>query len=378
MKFLFFIVVLLIAYGSLFPFEFELQIANDAAVDQFLTSWSQISSRGDIFANIALFLPFGYLGIKALYPCNTRASQVFWILTVALLFAVALQVLQLVIPSRVANLGDALWNVLGAALGATLAVLRRRSCSRPRFFELPRGAEVPAILLVSWVSYRLMPFVPGIDLQLLKDSLKPLLLQPQISVLDTFHDFSAWLAVFLLAAAALPGRRSDFLVMAAIPIIFALEVVIVGNWVSASNVLGAMAAVACWLIVLRNVETQKQWAAGLLAFSVVIQGLFPLEMRHAPVGFGWIPFTGFLEGSMFLNTQVLFEKVFFYGTIIWLLRHSTYNPVGSATVVVILLTAVEVSQIYFGGHTPEITDPLLAILIATALQVMESRRSANC
>ena len=82
------------------------------------------------------------------------------------------------------------------------------------------GAEIPAILLVSWVSYRLMPFVPGIDLQLLKDSLKPLLLQPQISVLDTFHDFSAWLAVFLLAATAAPGQRTDRWVMAAIPVIF--------------------------------------------------------------------------------------------------------------------------------------------------------------
>ena len=81
---------------------------------------------------------------------------------------------------------------------------------------------------------------------------------------------------------------------------------------------------------------------------------------------------------MWLNTQALFEKVFFYGTIIWLLRHSGYDPVRSATLVAIMLTAVEVSQIYFRGHTPEITDPLLAILIAAAWQVVESRRPATC
>ena len=47
-----------IIYGSLFPFQFSLDLP-EGVITQFLSSWRSAPSRGDILGNIALFVPFG-------------------------------------------------------------------------------------------------------------------------------------------------------------------------------------------------------------------------------------------------------------------------------------------------------------------------------
>ena len=48
MTFIRFIIVLAIAYGSLFPFNFRFEGLDATATEKFLNSWQVSSSRGDL------------------------------------------------------------------------------------------------------------------------------------------------------------------------------------------------------------------------------------------------------------------------------------------------------------------------------------------
>lgn len=374
MKVLFLIVVLFIVYGSLFPFDFEIPLAHGAAIKAFLTSWTLLSSRGDVLANIALFVPFGFLGIQAFLPRHSRVAQLISILLFGSLLGLALQFLQIYLPSRTQNLGDAFWNCSGAALGAAATALLSKLAPDVRLDRLLAYAGMPMALLGLWVAWRIFPFIPSIDLQLFKQSLTPLLLRPQFSFVDTLRELSGWLAVFSLAAAAVPGRRSDAMVICAIPVLFALEVVIITNSVSASDVAGAMAAVVFWLLILRRIERREQYVAALLALSILLQGLLPLERRYEPADFGWIPFAGLLEGAVTVHAQALLGKTFFFSVLLWLLKKSGYGLSNPAILLATLIAGLEMVQVYFGTNAPEITDLVLLVLIVAALHALDSEQ----
>ena len=65
MKKLFFLVVTIIIYGSIFPFNFQIHGLEPGGFSPLFTHWDQSVGYGDIVGNVALFLPFGYFGILA-------------------------------------------------------------------------------------------------------------------------------------------------------------------------------------------------------------------------------------------------------------------------------------------------------------------------
>jgi len=70
--YLFLLIVFLISYGSLYPFDF-VQIDNDAsAFKVFFQTWGTYTHRGDILANLLLFVPFGVTGVQMLLPKNNN------------------------------------------------------------------------------------------------------------------------------------------------------------------------------------------------------------------------------------------------------------------------------------------------------------------
>src|SRR6185312_332333 len=57
--------VILILYGSLFPFEFHDRGSRATGLRALLATWKGLDSRGDILANILLYLPLGLFAVKA-------------------------------------------------------------------------------------------------------------------------------------------------------------------------------------------------------------------------------------------------------------------------------------------------------------------------
>jgi glycopeptide antibiotics resistance protein len=92
--------------------------------------WRNLGSEfwmRNLFGNLALLLPLGLLGPIAL-PTLDR----WWhIVLVALLYSVAIELIQRLVPARSADIDDVIVNVAGAMIGY-LAFVIARAALRPR------------------------------------------------------------------------------------------------------------------------------------------------------------------------------------------------------------------------------------------------------
>ena len=378
------IVTVIITYVSLFPFDFQTNDLNQATFDLFIRSWQARSSWGDLLGNIILFIPFGIAGILSTRNLRFVSLNVLLVLVSGLVLAVGLQFAQLYLPGRIAALNDAIWNTLGLTLGMFFALVANNFFLRLQIQERAISL-VPLVLIGIWCTYRLIPFVPTIDFQEIKDSLKPLLIHPEISLLGVFVNAVSWLLVgYFLKYLPGPGGtlgKLGFLMAS----IFGLEVLIVANDVTASNIVGALIALMVSAMFLNRIKRVATMLAILLAISIVFQGLAPFDPRPVIATFNWLPFHGFLGGSMYYNTLALLQKTFLYSSLIFLLRELGLSWLKAALLTGCLLFLIEAAQTYFGGHTPEITDPLLAILFALGMveldrlvPVLRKRKKESC
>ena len=108
----------------------------------------------------------------------------------------------------------------------------------------------------------------------------------------------------------------------------------------------------------------------MLLLTVIVKGIFPLEFSSYSQPFNWVPFYGFLTGSMLINVQNLLEKFFLYGSIIWFFPQQ-YKRLFTV-IFVILVTCIEFIQVFLLHHTAEITDPILIMQSTTDFGVGEA------
>ena len=92
--------------------------------------WRNLGSEfwmRNLFGNLFLLLPLGLLG-----PIALPALDRWWLIAlVALLYSVAIELIQRVVPARSADIDDVIVNVAGALLGY-LAFVIIRGAVRPR------------------------------------------------------------------------------------------------------------------------------------------------------------------------------------------------------------------------------------------------------
>jgi glycopeptide antibiotics resistance protein len=80
-----------------------------------------------VIANILLFIPWGFLAFLAI-DMPLRPRRITYVLTVVggVIFAVAIELWQFTLPTRVTTPADSLANAFGALTGAILGHLRKR------------------------------------------------------------------------------------------------------------------------------------------------------------------------------------------------------------------------------------------------------------
>jgi hypothetical protein len=59
-------VIVVIIYGSLFPFQFHNNSASGGPVRALIQTWRTPTGRGDVLANMLLYFPFGLFAIPSL------------------------------------------------------------------------------------------------------------------------------------------------------------------------------------------------------------------------------------------------------------------------------------------------------------------------
>jgi hypothetical protein len=178
---------------------------------------------------------------------------------------------------------------------------------------------------------------------------------------------ASWFAAGLLitAAGARVSRGWFFLTLLAVP----WQFFIVERQPLPSLLLGAVAGVVLFAVWHRDTAPTKV-QAGLFLAVVAVRGLSPFQFATGSAEFSWVPFGATLSGDWQSAFRVLIEKVFYYGTAIWLLRAAGVRLVRSVILVAAVLAFIEVVQIHLPGRTPEITDPILAILVGFALAML--------
>ena len=357
------IITVIIIYGSLFPFNFQANDLNWSIFNLFLQSWNDRSSWGDLLSNIALFVPFGVAGILSTRKLRFPFLNVLLVFASGFILAVILQFIQLYLPGRIAALNDVIWNILGLTIGIFFAFIANKYILKLQI-ELRVIPLIPLVLLGVWCAYRLVPFVPTIDFQVIKDSLKPLLIQPEISLSDVFINTVSWMLAghFLRYLTETKDTLSKLGLFMAI--LFCLEILIVENDVTASNIMGALIALIVFAKLVDRAKEMVTILAVFLPISIILLGLAPFDLRSEINTFNWFPFYGFFGGSMYHNILALFQKIFLYSGLIFLFYELGFTWLRAAIYTGLLLLLIEISQIYFSGHSPEITDPLLALLLA--------------
>jgi VanZ family protein len=287
--------------------------------------------------------------------------------------SVAVELTQLYVRFRFSSLTDIALNATSTFGGAAAAMVYAAVGTSLRIPILASSRLDPAALsvLLLWLATRLAPFVPTIDWQKYKDALKPLFIEPRIDSLGLLRYVTGWLVVGY--AVRLLTRREYALhaTLAIVAIVLLGRVVVVGKTMSASEV--AALAVCMFVAPLLIAMPERRRVTGLsmlVVVAIVAQGV------PQPQAFSWMPFRSSIRGSIEANYSALFEKSFWYFSLIWLLTRGGWRVGVAAFATASLLAAVEVAQMWMPGRTPDVTDSLIA-LVAGLLLAMPRERSGQ-
>ena len=361
----------LIVYGSLFPFDFQATVVGGEALAALWPPEPLRMSRGDILANTLPFVPLGIVVAIIVGEARVGARTMVLALVGTWSLMVALQLAQILLPDRVAALSDAVWNGVGIGIGGVIGAL----CGHRGLLTQAQRDTVlsaPTILLAMWLTFKLMPLVPALDLREIELSLWPLVGQPELKVLETATQCLGWLIVAYLWRRVCEHKHADRWLVLAIGLIFVAEVIVADNRLTASEVAGAGLAQLFWWGGLRKHSQPPAALAAALIAVLVLSGLAPFAPRTQPGSFLWLPLAGAMHGSAITGMTVTLSKAFLYGGLVWLLHESAMSWRRSAVLAAAILGAVEAAQFFFAGHLSEVTDPLLALILAAVFQGLDS------
>ncbi len=168
-------------------------------------------------------------------------------------------------------------------------------------------------------------------------------------------------ALGMLIASALPLRPSpELFLMAA----WAAHLLFFTSWSWPVECLG-------WLIAASAVVPQRsvRWR-GLLALgcyvALLARGLEPFRLAASAAPFNWVPFDAFLVANWEKMIPVIVAKLFWYGSAVWVLWRVKPSWMLAGVAAATFLALIEIAQRHIPPHVSEITDPLMALLLAAA------------
>lgn len=303
--------VVFIVYGSLFPFDFQ---ATGRTEGQIFEHWHPWRDRADAIDNFVLFVP---LGMALHFGFESRAAR--WLVGAAawLVLGLGLQWAQLFIPGRVASFADAINNAAGLTAGAALAGLLAPWLARQRL--LNPTADLFALLLVGlWYLYESYPFLPTLDVGLLRGHIKPVLQAAPFDALRLLrHAVIAVLGTMLLLRSGAIRRRRNAVAGAAAMLLLS-ELLVPYGAVHRETLLGIVAGLVIGERLERLFEARSHRVIlplALLALAISIAT--PLRGQPEVVGFTFTPFAGLLWfGSTSGIPSTAFEALAI-GALLW-------------------------------------------------------------
>lgn len=212
--------------------------------------------------------------------------------------SVGVEIAQTYEVSRSPSLYDVALNAVSTLAGCVACHLLGHANVRTGPLRLADPAG--ALLAASWLAYRLYPYVPTLDWQGVRNAFKPLLALQDVQIFDATRHMAAWLAFAAIAAANRVGSGLISLALIGGGTI-AIKPFLHGRTLQLHEVIGFLTA----LLLCRPLVPHRQVLAFLLLATIVMDGLAPFSFGSASRSFQFIPFIGFVAGSIVIAVQAL-------------------------------------------------------------------------
>jgi VanZ family protein len=368
-------VIASIVYGSLYPWEYHSTQLAASPLWVLIHSWPTGIDRfliRDIAVNLLIYMPVGVFGFLALRQNFRTAFAVTVTVLFALVLSSSIEMIQLFDDARDCSGFDVVCNVSGTILGVALGYVYQHWLKgfvvRAESAKLlhPSGAM---LLFYTWLAYQAFPLFPVLSRTRLAEKFRDLFTGVSVPPLETFTYFVEWLVVAQLLKSVLGAERTRRwfpLLLLVLP----AKLLIAGRTVTWSELAGAVLAYICSYL-LGGYARRATLVAGLIVLLVILRGLAPYHWSSITIPFSWIPFSGFLAADREFGMLIFLRKCYWYGSAIWLLRAAGWRLAPAAVVVALLLGAIEAIQIHLPGRVAEITDPLLALIMASILGLVD-------
>jgi VanZ family protein len=355
------IITAVIVYGSLYPFQFHHRGLPIGPVAYLLSTWRDWDRRGDLLANILLYMPFGLLAARALPDGLSGSTRVGLVLLGGALLSTAMELLQFNDVGRTTSMGDVYANTIGSILGAVAGIALGGNFRWPLLRELGDNL-VPATLIAAWLGYRLYPYVPTIDLHKYWHTIRPLIRAPSLPPGELFRFTIIWLCLASAVEQIFGFRRWVLLFPALVGGEIACRILMLRTSLELSDIVGALVVWGVWLILLRWMPGRMIVLAVLFLGLVVVGRLEPYRFG-ASRSYDWVPFLPLMRGSDAVALQSFCEKVLLFGGAIWLLDRARFGLKSATLLTAAVLFATSLAQVYLPGRSASVTDPVMAVLI---------------
>lgn len=369
-------VVALIAYGSLYPFNFK----RDAIEGGVLEALGQLSwvraGRSDHVSNILLYIPLGF----CLFLWLERGRRHWFtggiVVAIGALLSLAIEVAQVFLSLRVPSLTDLSLNALGTLAGAVAGAVWGSLSGLIQLSTVGgnRGDRLAWTVVGLWLAWRFAPFVPQVSLAKLKTALRPLV-DPQLDLAVTLGYLACWLAVAqaVFTLAARQGGVEALLVLIASVLVGRL---LMEGQVFVPSELAALILLLPALVVLYRLSSTLRALFLIAAVAAVFlfERLAPFQFAATPAAFDLWPFLAWIDAGFPLDLRELFAFLFLSATMIWLLRVAGLPLDASIALVTAGVFVVEIVQMWQPDRVASITDPVLALGLGLAMRLIAPAR----
>ena len=384
MRRLFFLIIALLAYGSLYPWQFHFWGPIWPAVIRVFHDWPVVFSFDnlmDMALNVVVYVPLGLTGYLS-FASGFRWPRAVWPVAAGFVLSLSVETLQSFLPGRVPSGMDLTCNTLGSAAGVAIGAgyesvivrwlaerLRRRSGRAPR---RPSSALMMLIVLAG---HYLAPMSSN-AIRLLSLHHRPTAVAQVWSWREFFAAAITWLLAgrFAGAVAGKPEAGERTRTFQALLIAFALALAtrlvspnLLFTW---PMVAGAGLGVLVW----GGLEGRAfdRGFAVLTAAWLIGDGLYPYVFTGHN-NFEWIPFAGMLTGDWTVGVSVLLTKLWMYGAVFWTWERAGMSRLRTSVILMAVLAAIEFAQRFLPDRVSTMTDIAMGAIAAGLLWAVERR-----
>ena len=362
------VVVGLILYVTLSPFEFHLGARHGSVFVHLLHSWPSVTRRAflrDSILNFALFLPLGVASCLTMAQYWKRRSAVLTAVAHGFTLSLCIEVLQYYDVSRTSSIADILFNTLGALAGALGALVFQHRIEAFTSSADRRGASAGGLLAVCWIGAQLYPFLPVVTVSQIGHSWLRFA-ATGLSWVEVVAGAAGWF-VFGLALRAIWGRL-PWIWLAGCMLVVPIRLTIWERSVGPGDLAAAALGLLLWCITGDSIRVGSGWV--LMVTAVVLRELAPFRFNAPAHPFSWYPFQATLMASSNDAVPILLRKAFEYGSLVWLMHAGKYRHMVAGALLATGLFGMEMMQTRMAGRSPEITDSVLVLLMALILRLV--------